>query len=224
VAKAVATEAPTEAAERVAPSVLRGTEVLSPEELDAGPYLPVTDMQVLVSSSSVERVKELSGVPITGVLFDDGEYLMGIHPGAHPMAALDEQGDRFVESLAAGQVSMARAVYPHGRFPSAARVEVLGRQVEDEVQFLARRRHLRSAIACFSRALTLNPDDPSLTDWTPGNNWIALIISTSPIKAGILVIVLICNLSIPISVLLMFWSFFSAVKYTSSIIFSVGAI
>jgi pyruvate,water dikinase len=112
VAKAVATEAPTEAAERVAPSVLRGTEVLSPEELDGGPYLPVTDMQVLVSSSSVERVKELSGVPITGVLFDDGEYLMGLHKGAHPMAALDEQGDRFVESLAAGQVSMARAVYP----------------------------------------------------------------------------------------------------------------
>ena len=103
---------PSEAAERTMPSVLRGTEVLSPEELDAGPYLPVTDMQVLVSSSSVERVKELSGVPITGVLFDDGEYLMGLHKGLHPMAVLDEQGDRFVESLAAGQVSMARAVYP----------------------------------------------------------------------------------------------------------------
>jgi len=103
---------PSEEAERTMPSVPRGTEVLSPEELDAGPYLPVTDMQVLVSSSSVERVKELSGVPITGVLFDDGEYLMGLHPGAHPMAVLDEQGDRFVESLAAGQASMARAVYP----------------------------------------------------------------------------------------------------------------
>jgi pyruvate,water dikinase len=110
--KEAAPEAPAEGAKPVVPSVLRGTEVLSPEELDAGPYLPVTDMQVLVSSSSVERVKELSGVPITGVLFDDGEYLMQLHRGAHPMAALDREGDRFVESLAAGQVSMARAIYP----------------------------------------------------------------------------------------------------------------
>ena len=89
-----------------------GTEVLSPEQLDLGPYLPVTDMQVLLASTSVERVKELSGVPVTGVLFDDTEYVLRLCEGRHPSSVLEAEGDRFVETLAAGQVAMAVAVYP----------------------------------------------------------------------------------------------------------------
>ncbi len=89
-----------------------GTEVLSPEQLDLGPYLPVTDMQVLLASTSVERVKELSGVPVTGVLFDDTEYILRLCDGRHPLSTLESEGDRFVETLAAGQVAMAVAVYP----------------------------------------------------------------------------------------------------------------
>jgi pyruvate,water dikinase len=89
-----------------------GTEVLSPEQLDLGPYLPVTDMQVLLASTSVERVKELSGVPVTGVLFDDTEYVLRLCEGRHPSSVLEAEGDRFIETLAAGQVAMAVAVYP----------------------------------------------------------------------------------------------------------------
>ena len=89
-----------------------GTEVLSPEQLDLGPYLPVTDMQVLLASTSVERVKDLSGVPVTGVLFDDTEYILRLCGGRHPASVLESEGDAFVDTLAAGQVAMAVAVYP----------------------------------------------------------------------------------------------------------------
>ncbi len=111
-AEAIEEVAPAPDEGPTAPAPAGGTEVLSPEALDLGPYLPVTEMQVLLATTTVERVKELSGVPVTGVLFDDTEYMLRLTEGRHPAVALEAEGERFIDSLAAGQVAMAVAVYP----------------------------------------------------------------------------------------------------------------
>ncbi len=105
------TEAETEAEEEPAMRV-GGQEVLSPEQLDLGPYLPVTEMQVLVATEDVSVIKDLPGIPITGVRFDDGKYLVKVTEGKHPLVAIDEDADGLVESLTAGQVAMAQASFP----------------------------------------------------------------------------------------------------------------
>jgi pyruvate,water dikinase len=86
--------------------------VLSPEQLDSGPYLPVTEMKVLVSTEDASVIKDLPGVPVTGIRFDDGRYLVSVTEGAHPSKVLGTDPDGLVESLAAGQVAMAQACFP----------------------------------------------------------------------------------------------------------------
>jgi pyruvate,water dikinase len=95
-----------------APEPFPEHDLLSPEELDLGPYLPITEMQVLVNTTRVESLKGLPGVPVTGVRFDDGNYLVDLHEGIHPLRVQATNPDRFVETLAAGQVAIAREVFP----------------------------------------------------------------------------------------------------------------
>jgi len=92
--------------------VREGSEVLSPEQLDSGPYLPVTEMQVLVAAEDVSVLKEQPGVPITGVRFDDGRFLATSMGGKHPLVLLDEDEKGLVDTLANGYMEMARAIYP----------------------------------------------------------------------------------------------------------------
>jgi pyruvate,water dikinase len=95
-----------------APVDLQGQEVLSPEQLDLGPYLPVTEMRVLVATNDAKALKEFPGVPITGVRFDDGRYLIDRFESNHPLKVLEERPEELVETLASGQVAMAQASFP----------------------------------------------------------------------------------------------------------------
>ncbi len=98
----------------IMPEVVReGSEVLSPEQLDSGPYLPVTEMQVLVAAEDVAVLREQPGVPVTGVRFDDGMFLAAHMGGKHPLVLLREDERGLVETLAKGYLEMAKAIYPH---------------------------------------------------------------------------------------------------------------
>jgi pyruvate,water dikinase len=69
-------------------------------------------MQVLVSAVDASVLKEQPGVPITGVRFDNGRFLVEHTDGKHPLLFLREDEAGLVEALSNGYVSMAQASYP----------------------------------------------------------------------------------------------------------------
>jgi pyruvate,water dikinase len=69
-------------------------------------------MQVLVSAEDVGVLKEQPGIPVTGVRFDNGRYLVERSGGRHPLLYLREEEEALVDGLSEGYVSMAKATFP----------------------------------------------------------------------------------------------------------------
>lgn len=100
------------AAEELAPTISSAELAYAPTSAVVQP-VPITGTKIYMNLGVPEKIQDYLGLPFEGIGLMRTEFILASYIGEHPMSFVDaNQGQRFVDKMAEGIATVARAIQP----------------------------------------------------------------------------------------------------------------